>query len=111
MQDAVLPGRRCALLLGDVDGFRYDASIVGMYALKEALQGSVELLEGESMDSLELLRPRDSVGLDVPLPASDMGDLLGLRELGFLLAQLLGALQHCELQIIAGLSQQRLGAL
>jgi hypothetical protein len=55
--------------------------VVGVHELQEVGAGMLRPGSLEPEDPLELVRPVERVGADLPLPAPDAGDRLGLGEL------------------------------
>ena len=55
--------------------------VVGVHALEELAVVELPAPRVQSVDPVHLVRPGDRVGLDVPLPAADVGDPLCEREL------------------------------
>src|SRR5215216_309286 len=64
-------------------------SILGIHLRNGHLEGGGKRLWDVPVDAIHLIGPRDPVLRDHPLPAPDVGDLLGLGELRLLLTKLL----------------------
>jgi hypothetical protein len=64
-------------------------SILGIHLGNGHLEGGGKRLRDVPVDAIHLIGPRDPVLRDHPLPAPDVGDLLGLGELRLLLTKLL----------------------
>jgi hypothetical protein len=71
-----------------LDGRPNSRSILGIHLGKGQLEGGGKRLRDVPVDPIHLIGPRDPIGRDHPLPAPDVGDLLGLGELPLLLAKL-----------------------
>src|SRR5262245_23390311 len=89
-------------LEGVPGGVPHRLAIVGMDEGFEALDATVESALADSEKTVGLLRPFDAVGAaQVPAPAPQARELLGLLEEGLALAQLLlraAALNHLVLE-------------
>ena len=85
--DAVIHAVRLFFLQGSVDRVLDGLTVVRMHRLKERLIGRGELLRREPEDAVDFIGPAQFVGGDVPVPAAEMRDALGVCQTGRALAQ------------------------
>jgi hypothetical protein len=74
--DALLKDEAAALPAGLLDRGADCGTIVGVDALEVALEADVELARLEPEDAVQLVGPGDGIRVELPLPASEVGELL-----------------------------------
>ncbi len=67
-----------AFLIGarSIDCFCSGLPIIWMDPLNEGLKRSIKLLRPQAIDMVQLIRPGDRIGREVPVPTAQMGELL-----------------------------------
>ena len=73
--------QRIARLQGMFERFAVDRQIVGMNELAVRFEARHEIPRLYAENPIGFLRPPDTIGLQIPFPASDNGELLGLVQL------------------------------
>ena len=82
LEDPGVEDELVGLLEGARDGGGDVVTVVGVHPVEEALVVRREIRAGlEPVDPVQLVGPRDDIADDVPLPAADLGDVLGLGQL------------------------------
>src|SRR5205085_2186399 len=78
--DALVEPERAAFAQGGPDDLRHTVAILGMHAHEIALVAGRVLRGRDAVDPVELVAPDQVAAADVPVPAAQLGDALGVGQ-------------------------------